>query len=367
MESEKKNRGKIKVIKRLLAVTAGIIGLVVVAFVILTLILTVLEYRPEDREPLSTQGNSSKELLAGDTITVMSWNIGFGALGDNADFFMDGGTHVMPSTKDRVLENLNGISEEIQSVNPDIVFLQEVDSDSKRSYYIDQRKEIMEGMDGYQSSCAYNYKVLYVPYPLPPIGKVESGLSTLSSYEMNSAERVALPCPFSYPIRVANLKRCLMVNRVPIHGSDKELVLVNLHLEAYDSGEGKEAQTAMLKELLEIEADAGNYVIAGGDFNQEFSNVDTSLCPQISEELWEAGVIDVEEFPENLQCITDDSVPTCRSLDQPYEGADKENFQYYMIDGFIVSDNLTVESLETRDLEFQNSDHNPLVLVVTMQ
>lgn len=86
MESEKKNRGKIKVIKRLLAVTAGIIGLVVVAFAILTLILTVLEYKPEDREPLSTQGNSSKELLAGDTITVMSWNIGFGALGDNADF-----------------------------------------------------------------------------------------------------------------------------------------------------------------------------------------------------------------------------------------------------------------------------------------
>ena len=147
MESEKKNRGKIKVIKRLLAVTAGIIGLVVVAFVILILILTVLEYKPEDRESLSAQGNSSKELLAGDTITVMSWNIGFGALGDNADFFMDGGTHVMPSNKDRVLENLNGISEEIQSVNPDIVFLQEVDSDSKRSYYIDQRKEIMEGMD----------------------------------------------------------------------------------------------------------------------------------------------------------------------------------------------------------------------------
>ena len=88
MESEKKNRGKIKVIKRLLAVTGGIIGLVVVAFVILILILTVLEYKPEDRESLSAQGNSSKELLAGDTITVMSWNIGFGALGDNADFFI---------------------------------------------------------------------------------------------------------------------------------------------------------------------------------------------------------------------------------------------------------------------------------------
>ena len=60
-------------------------------------------------------------------------------------------------------------------------------------------------------------------------------------------------------------------------GSDKELVIVNVHLEAYDSGEGKEAQTKMLAELLKKEQEAGNYVIAGGDFNQAFSNVDISV------------------------------------------------------------------------------------------
>ena len=124
MESEKKNRGKIKVIKRLLAVTAGIIGLVVVAFVILILILTVLEYKPEDRESLSAQGNSSKELLAGDTITVMSRNIGFGALGDNADFFFFFLTQVRPAKKERGLGNLNGVSQEIQSVFFFFFFLQ---------------------------------------------------------------------------------------------------------------------------------------------------------------------------------------------------------------------------------------------------
>ena len=48
-----------------------------------------------------------------------------------------------------------------------------------------------------------------------------------------------LPCPFSWPTRIANLKRCLLVERIPIADSDKELVLVNLHLEAYDDGEGK--------------------------------------------------------------------------------------------------------------------------------
>ena len=55
-------------------------------------------------------------------------------------------------------------------------------------------------------------------------------------------------------------------------------------------------------------------------------------------------------------------VPSCRSLDQPYEGSDKENFQYYAVDGFIVSDNIEVRSCETKDLGFVCTDHNPVLL-----
>ena len=53
-------------------------------------------------------------------------------------------------------------------------------------------------------------------------------------------------------------------------GSDREPVLVNLHLEAYDDGEGKIAQTNQLRDYIEDEYAKGNYVIAGGDFNQVF-------------------------------------------------------------------------------------------------
>ena len=70
-----------------------------------------------------------------------------------------------------------------------------------------------------------------------------------------------------------------MINRIPIAGTNHELVLVNLHLEAYDDGEGKKAQTQMLQTILQKESDAGNYVIAGGDFNQTFSNTDISAFP----------------------------------------------------------------------------------------
>ena len=198
------------------------------------------------------------------------------------------------------------------------------------------------------------------------MGKVDCGISTFSKLNVTSAQRQSLPCPFSYPYRLCNLKRCLMVSRIPIENSDKELVVVNLHLEAYDSGEGKIAQTAQLKELLEEEAAEGNYVIAGGDFNQTFSNVDTSAYPTISDEMWVPGIIDVDEFSDSLTFYMDSQNPSCRSLDQPYTGADKENFQYYVIDGFIVSSNLQVEEFGVENLEFVNSDHNPLVMKVNL-
>jgi len=62
----------------------------------------------------------------------------------------------------------------------------------------------------------------------------------------------------------------------------------------------------------------------------------------------------------------DARTPSCRSLDRPLKGADKDTFQYYLIDGFIVSDNLRVEALETVGLDFVHSDHNPVRLTVTL-
>ena len=54
------------------------------------------------------------------------------------------------------------------------------------------------------------------------------------------------------------------------------------------------------------------------------------------------------------------------SLDQPYEGADHDSFQYYLIDGFIVSDNIQVEEMKNLDLDFRYSDHNPVILRISL-
>lgn len=381
MKSVKKSNAKPMI--KILKIVGAALGIIIFIAAIFVGVLTVTEYKPQDSEDLTvtyndqqaTQDDSfptdtnklsqQKELSIGDNISVVTWNIGYGSLGANVDFFMDGGDSVYTSTKEQVLTNMSAITEELNSLSPDIILLQEVDEKSSRSHKINEASIIKDELPSYNSSYAYNYKTLMVPYPIPPIGQVASGIMTLSTYPVSTACRIKLPCPFSYPIRLCNLKRCLIVSKVPIDGTNKELVIVNLHLEAYDSGEGKAAQTKMLADILQAETDKGNYVIAGGDFNQTFSNTDISAYPQQSDELWAPSLIDISEFGNNFTCITDSSDPTCRSLDKSYDDAD-DKFQFYVIDGFIVSSNISIKSIETVNLDFQNSDHNPIKLEVIL-
>ena len=357
---------KHSVVKTVLRVLGIILATVLVLVIGLLTFLSVAEYRPEDRETVAVEGTASQTLSVGDTVTVMSWNIGYAALGEDADFFLDGGTMVRAESVAAVETNMKGIFAGIDSVRPDILLLQEADQGSTRSCMVDEVAMFRMHQQGYSSAFANNYKVAYVPYPLPTtLGTIDAGIVTFSAYGIADAQRVQLPVPFSWPLRTINLKRCVLITRIPIVDSDKELVLVNLHLEAYDDGEGKLAQTKMLAELLNAEAEKGNYVVAGGDFNQIFSTTDASVCP-LYEGNWEAPVIDVTQFGEGWSFLMDESVPSCRLLNTPYKGADHNTFQYYIIDGFIVSANLRVESLETQDLGFVHADHNPLVLKVAL-
>ena len=347
-----------------------VIGFLLLAFILLLVFLSVTEYKPEEVEPLSINGQAEETVHPGDTIKVLSWNIGYGALGDNADFFMDGGSSVNTADLNRVNENMAAITSFIKEENADLILLQETDISSSRSHKIDESALILDAVSqngSYTSTFANNFKVAFIPYPIPPIGKVDSGLYSLSRYPVLDASRIKLPNPFSWPIRMANLKRCLSVMRIPVEGTGKELVVVNLHLEAYDSGEGKIAQTNMLNNFLTEEANKGNYVIAAGDFNQTFSNVDTSAYP-VQEDKWHCGSIDAADFDDHLILAMDERVPTCRSLDQSYAdyADDPATFQYYMIDGMIFSDNINIRTLKTEDLHFKASDHNPVIAEVEL-
>lgn len=350
-----------KSFKKVLIALLIVIVVPALCYALLLGYLTLDEYNPESIEEVEPVHNEKTTFNPDESYTIMTWNIGYAGLDANDDFFMDGGKDVLSNTAAEIDENIEGIRETINKISPDFIYLQEVDRKSDRSHKKDEVQIIASDIDGVSSAFAYNYKIFYIPYPFPPLGRMESGLLTLSGYNIESASRVALPCPFEWPSKIVNLKRCLLVSRLPVGDSGKELVLVNLHLEAYDTGEGKVLQTALLKAYLDNEIKKGNYVIAGGDFNQSFSNIDTSKYPRY-EGNWQPGIIDADGFLNNFQICMDTDVPSCRSLAAPYEGADVSNFQFYVIDGFLVSHNLKIEDFYVLDDKFEYSDHNPIVL-----
>ena len=224
--------------------TTGIVLLTLIALLLLLILgLTIFEYRPAaiaDAEIFSSNNNADS--ISTKTKTkILTWNIGYGALGKTEDFFMDGGKRVRPKNKKIVKNYTDNICETIQTVNADINFIQEVDQKAHRSYKINQIEQISQTIQK-QAAYTHNFNCLFCPIPFPPIGQVKSGVAIFTNYKTTSAQRYTLPSPFKWPVRIANLKRCMLVTRLPVVENNKEtgkeLVLVNFHLEAFDDGEG---------------------------------------------------------------------------------------------------------------------------------
>ncbi len=352
--------------KKLLKTVLIILGIILLCAAAFILWLSVTEFKPGDVSDVKIEANSEVSGLTpflDEEFSVISWNIGYAGLGKDSDFFMDGGENVSSADQDTVNASLLGIYKTLYSdADPATVFmLQEVDQNSTRTY----GKNEVDALGINNSAYALNYSCKFVPYPVPPIGRVNSGLLTTTIYDIDSAERISLPCPFKWPVSVANLKRCLLVSYLPISGTDSKLVIVNLHLEAYDDGEGKIAQTKQLREFIRAEYEKGNYVIAGGDFNQIFPG-GLDKYPNTHTENWEPGQISDDIMPEGWTLAYDLETPSCRLLNQPYDPTDTENTQYYVIDGFILSPNVELVSVKTLDEGFEYSDHNPVKLQVKL-
>jgi endonuclease/exonuclease/phosphatase family metal-dependent hydrolase len=345
-----------------------IIARVIIVVIVLLLVVaggflalaTAMEYRPSETERLTlgkpTAGSEIRKVAAGDSVSVLTFNIGYGGLGKSEDFFMDGGQMITPPAK-AVETNLAGIAAALQAHPVDAVLLQEVDTSSKRSHGHDEAGAIREALPGFASAFAFNFRSTYTPYPWPPIGKVDSGLMTLTRFKASLAERVSLPVPFDWPVRLFNLKRCLLIERIPVDGGE-ELILINLHLEAYADDSARDSQMEVLRDIARREYGKGNYVVIAGDFNQTFPG---ARFPARSTN-WVPGILAESAMPDGWTITTDVKVATSRLNDKPWDGTN----QLYAIDGFIVSPNVEITEVATVDLGFEHSDHNPVKATLTL-
>lgn len=335
-------------------------GLILLAAILIfagfILYSTLTYYDPPQK--LVLKENAKPDTIRCDsTFSILSWNIGYAGLGDNMDFFYDGGKKVR-DTRERTVINLDSIHQFLKrNSSRTFILFQEVDLHSKRSYYINEMDTFVN-RTAFHSSLAPNYVVRFVPIPPgSPMGQVNSGVMSLSQYFPENSIRYGYPGKFGWPVRLFNLRRCMLVNRYPT-SNGKEFVLINTHMSAFDDGSLKKREMLYLKEFILIEYSKGNYVVVGGDWNQSPPGFPLTRFGEIfKSESFQLTNIAADFMPDIWKWVFDPETPTNRYLNELYTPGKTTRC---ILDIFLISPNVEVLENKTTDLNFRNSDHNPI-------
>ncbi len=356
-----KKRNKFKII----GIAIGVLLVFIIAYV-LYVFLTYKRIEDNQNLHITHKGNVLQESMSlSKEYSVLTYNIGFGAYSSDYSFFMDGGKYSRAYNKQAVYDNVTGSIKAIEKQNADFVLLQEVDLRSTRSYKVEENKMIMDAFNNYASTFALNYDSAYLMYPfLKPHGKSKSGMSIISKYQLTEAVRRSLPIDTSV-YKLIDLDRCYTKSRIKVEDGTS-LCLYNVHLSAYTKDISiVQNQIHMLMKDIKSEYDAGNYIVCGGDFNQDLLGNSPALfgTPEI-EDNW-AKPFPTELLPSGISVAYDlltaeakgKLTPTCRNADIPYN---PKNSFVTTVDGFIISDNVKLMYIKTIDNGFLYSDHNPV-------
>lgn len=322
---------------------------------------TITAYRPASLETVNV--NCSPGIIK-DTLSMISWNIGYAGLGKEMDFFYEGGTMSRP-TQEQSQKYLSGILNQLSSFdNPDFFVLQEVDTLAHRSYNVNQHRAISGHMYDYCSAFAINYKA-WVPMPLrEPMGRVRAGIMTLSRQAPLEVTRYAFETGYSWPMSLFMLNRCFLASWYKT-SMQKQLVLVNIHNSAYSDAAGiREKELAALKSFVTQEYEKGNYIIVGGDWNQNPPDMDTTdiakryrfqpINPPIPEDF----------LPTGWRFAYDPEHTTNRYVDRPYlQGINYST----LIDFYMLSPNIELLWVKTIPSGFEVSDHQPVQMMVVLK
>lgn len=346
---------------RTLIKTVIAILLITVCLLLSFLLYTsISDFQPLKIVPLTADQYVASQIENDTTFTIVSWNMGYSGLGKEMDFFYDGGKKVRASQQMNtkyLRENLMFL-ENLKFV--DFWFFQEIDTHSKRTYFVDQQKQITKHLTAYNTVFSKNYDVSWVPVPIfNPLGKVRAGMMSLSKFAPIETTRYAFPNIAPWPNNLFLLDRCFILSRFLLP-NNKQLVLINTHNSYYISNDSlRKLELDIVHQKMIEEFQKGNYVIAGGDWNRLPANYSRLFKGNMKQLQQDMPVFDQYFLSENWNWAFDTIEFTNRELNMPYMS---DSSKKSTIDYFIVSPNVKVIENFVYPLNFENSDHNPVFM-----
>ncbi|MEL6160257.1 MAG: endonuclease/exonuclease/phosphatase family protein [Cyanobacteria bacterium J06623_5] len=284
-----------------------------------------------------------------DSYTIVSYNIGYlSGLANNTTERPD--EAFFKANQQRAIVAL-------QSVEPDILGLQEVDISAKRSYDVNQVEALATGLGMGAGAIAVNWDKNYLPFPYwPPaahFGKILSGQAILSRYPIEKNRRIVLErVAKNFFYKAFYLDRLAQVAEVTL--GEQTLIVISIHLEAFVE-ETRVNQTRFVRSLSEEYAQ--NYpVIVLGDFNSALNR--GTFITAAGEELGERQ-FSIREMlaSEVFAAATPQAAWSGKNATFP------SNAPEYKLD-YIFYTSSTIEALETQVISSaaEASDHLPLMM-----
>ncbi len=197
-------------------------------------------------------------------IKVMTWNIRFG-IGRNP-WFGDACGYKVVFDDSEIYPTLQLIADKINEIQPDVLLLQEVDIDSKRSAYVDQLQWILDHTYFNYAAYGSQWKAQFIPSD--GLGRMDEGNVILSRWPMSDAKRIQLPLRNDQDALTKYFyERCSIVKaKLEIPNVD-DLYIVNIHASAFATDDTKFRHIQIFKSEMDKIKNNGDWVISGGDLN----------------------------------------------------------------------------------------------------
>jgi endonuclease/exonuclease/phosphatase family metal-dependent hydrolase len=211
-------------------------------------------------------------------VKVMTWNIRFGA--GRILWFGDACGDRVILTDEEVYGSLQAIAGKINQVRPDILLLQEVDINSKRSNYIDQLQWLLDHTYFNYAVCGSQWKAQFIPSD--GLGRMDEENAILSRWKISNATRIQLALRNDQDKLTRYFyERCCMVSAKIEIPRMSNFYAVNIHASATATIDVKQQHINSFKAEMDRINSSGGYFVAGGDLNTLPPGTDTTdFCMQ---------------------------------------------------------------------------------------
>ena len=199
-----------------------------------------------------------------DTLTVATWNIRFGI--GRANWFGDSCGDLVLFDNETILDGLELLAQKITEMDADILLLQEVDTDSKRSAYIDQVQWLLDHTSMNYGVYASMWEVQFVPSD--GLGRVNTGNAILSKWPLSEAERIQLSLRGDQDALTKAFYVRRNVLKAVVNYPGNPFWAVDIHASAFSNDDTKQKQFLEFKDVLDEINSKGELFVAGGDLNE---------------------------------------------------------------------------------------------------